>query len=352
MVPRRWVQEEPLFYNQLIPATTTFSNAIQDCFKRAGLSKLGNLWGPEGWRTAQSVTEQIGFHSVRSVQKVLDGIKGALPAAVREQFENRSIAEEDPETLRFPGLRVTAAVGDWQEEEDSLLSFKTPKLAYFESVGKKQLYAVCVKISHLNELQNVKKSKWHGLLGGEGPSNGVWRCLYKYPLPKRSGDLQWRIVHGAISTNIYLAHLDPERSRECPFCPEIETLAHIFLQCPRLEDLFSVVRELCERLGLVFSSELFVFGPGYMYKKRWKFCLTNFILGQAKLAIWLTRRNKTKLSGPVCAKLLFRQMVLSRLKVEYAHAEIRKDVEGFKRIWAVDGAVCECTEDGYIDHVP
>ncbi|KAJ3615285.1 hypothetical protein NHX12_018853, partial [Muraenolepis orangiensis] len=30
---------------------------------------------------------------------------------------------------------------------------------------------------------------------------GSWRCLYKLPVEKRTADLQWRIVHGAIATN-------------------------------------------------------------------------------------------------------------------------------------------------------
>ena len=57
-------------------------------------------------------------------------------------------------------------------------------------------------------------------------------------------------------------------------------------------------------------------------------------------------------NGPVCAKLLFKKIVLSRLRVEYAHAEIKNDFEGFKRVWAVGGAVCVCTEEGYNPCIP
>ena len=38
--------------------------------------------------------------------------------------------------------------------------------------------------------------------------------LYKLPVEKRTVDLQWRVVHGAISTNGYRAHLDPEQWEE------------------------------------------------------------------------------------------------------------------------------------------
>ena len=327
MVPIQWVQEEPLFHNQLIPTPAAFSNS---------LNKLGHLWGPVGWRTARSVAEQIGAHSERAMQTILDGIRGVLPVLVWANLENRKAAEQGSVKLAFPGLRVAAEVGEWQEEEGNLLSFKSPMMGDFVAVGRKPLYAICVKIRHLNELKQVKNSKWQDLLGAGGLARGAWRVFYKQPLPKRSGDLQWRIVHGAIASNTHLAHLDPGRSRECPFCSVNETTAHVFLQCARLADLFLVLREVCDRLGLVFSPKVFVFGPGYSYSQRWKCCLANFVFGQAKLAIWLTRRNMIRSNGPVCAKLLFKKIVLSRLRVEYAHAEIKMTLRGLKEYgqWA------------------
>lgn len=31
----------------------------------------------------------------------------------------------------------------------------------------------------------------------------VWRVLYKAPQKKKTGDLQWRILHGAIALNYF-----------------------------------------------------------------------------------------------------------------------------------------------------
>ncbi len=61
----------------------------------------------------------------------------------------------------------------------------------------------------------------------------------KYPVNKRTGDLQWRIVHGAIATNRYVVHLNPSVGVGCPFCTEAESMFHLFVQCLRLGDLFS-----------------------------------------------------------------------------------------------------------------
>ncbi len=37
-----------------------------------------------------------------------------------------------------------------------------------------------------------------------------WRSLYKTLLTKRTGDLQWRILHGAVVVNAFISVLNPE----------------------------------------------------------------------------------------------------------------------------------------------
>ena len=53
-----------------------------------------------------------------------------------------------------------------------------------------------------------------------------------------------------------MAHLDLGRNTECPFCCKTETVAHIFTACQRLQELFGQLRELCGKLGMVFSRSL------------------------------------------------------------------------------------------------
>ena len=109
------------------------------------------------------MAEQIGAHSERTMQTILDGIRGVLPVLVQAIFENRMAAEQGSVKLAFPGLWVTAEVGEWQEEEGNLLSFKSPIMGDFVTVGRKQSYAVCVKTCHLNEIrqkQQVALPSW------------------------------------------------------------------------------------------------------------------------------------------------------------------------------------------------
>ncbi|KAK3546767.1 hypothetical protein QTP70_035207 [Hemibagrus guttatus] len=57
----------------------------------------------------------------------------------------------------------------------------------------------------------IQKSpkKWLEFFGTDSSPKGRWRSLYKRPIDKRTADLQWRIVHGAIATNGHRVHLDP-----------------------------------------------------------------------------------------------------------------------------------------------
>ena len=54
-----------------------------------------------------------------------------------------------------------------------------------------------------------------------------WRALYKPPLAKRVGDLQWRILHGAVAVNAFVSVINTNVSQECPFCYQRETVFFI-----------------------------------------------------------------------------------------------------------------------------
>ena len=116
--------------------------------------------------------------------------------------------------------------------------------------------------------------------------------MYKPPLTKDTGDLQWRILHGIVAVNALVAVLNPEVSNRCPFCLERETIYHCFAQCPRLVFIFRTLSALLMSVGEVFTKQMFVFGFKYGKKSMKKGQLLNFIFGQAKLAIYLSRKEK------------------------------------------------------------
>lgn len=148
---------------------------------------------------------------------------------------------------------------------------------------------MCVKVLNLCSLSGLKESRWTEFFGPYASPKGSWQSLYKLPIEKRTADLQWRVVHGAIATNRYRAHLDPELGEECIFCSQTESLAHLFVECPRLSALVELLKLWFQRLGESFSFSLFIFGPKYSAKRKSVHTLLNFLSGSAKMAIWLTR---------------------------------------------------------------
>lgn len=108
-------------------------------------------------------------------------------------------------------------------------------------------------------------------------------------MEKCSTDLQWRVVHGAVARNRHVAHTD-SRSH-CMFCQAEEPLQHLWLSCPRLASLFSLLQQWLLGVGQVFEDGPFIFGPRYSAAQRRNICLVNFLMGQAKMSVWLSRRN-------------------------------------------------------------
>ena len=99
-------------------------------------------------------------------------------------------------------------------------------------------------------------------------------------------------------------------------------------------------------LGHTFSHSYFISGPRYKAKSKQEVCLLNFLLGTAKLAIWLTRKNKMLDIGSVDPLEGFKGMVKTRIKVEFAYYRLVNDVTTFASIWGVKGLLFEVGDDG------
>ncbi|KAK0140342.1 hypothetical protein N1851_022699 [Merluccius polli] len=153
----------------------------------------------------------------------------------------------------------------------------------------------------------MKESRWTEFFGPDVSPKGSWWSLDKLPVEERTADLY---------SSRYRVHLDPEQREECMFCSQIETLAHLFIQCPRLAALFELLKRWFQGLGEDFSFGLFIFGPKYSAKKKSVHTLVNFLSGSAKLAIWLTRRNRAQSVGSVEPVLVLKGLLKARLRLD------------------------------------
>jgi len=81
--------------------------------------------------------------------------------------------------------------------------------------------------------------------------------------------------------------------------------------------LFSLLEVLFESFEVCFTKQDFILGCMYTVKKKYKCQLLNFIVGVAKLAIYITRRNTIEQKGEQELIPAFKKMVKSRLSKKW-----------------------------------
>lgn len=170
--------------------------------------------------------------------------------------------------------------------------------------------------------------------------------MYKKPIEKRSGDLQWRISHWILATNRYKVHLNSLQGEECLFCGLPETVFHIFIGCTRLLGILDVLKDLSHNFGFIFTNSFFIFGPKYSASNKSKIVLINVLFGKAKMAIWLTRKRKMQFNSDTDPLNMFRALVKSRLVMEYKYYELVNDTDSFFYVWGVGNILCKPNEEG------
>ncbi len=93
---------------------------------------------------------------------------------------------------------------------------------------------ICVKSVHLGQLKQRPDTKWRSWLSISDEMYPSWRLLYKPPISKRCGDIQWRILHCIIASNSFVSKINKTVLPTCPFCDAFDNVFHMFCECCRL----------------------------------------------------------------------------------------------------------------------
>ncbi|MGH0168929.1 UNVERIFIED_CONTAM: hypothetical protein FKN15_063720 [Acipenser sinensis] len=128
-----------------------------------------------------------------------------------------------------------------EEEKGKLLKLQKLKNIDSVNINSREMYKMCIKATHCSKLRGMADTKWRAQpsLGNEGTPE--WRVLYKPPLDKRAGDLQWRLLHGILATGRFLHRINHDISSIYDFCQQEDTIFHMYSECRRLEPLFSLL---------------------------------------------------------------------------------------------------------------
>ena len=161
-----------------------------------------------------------------------------------------------------------------------------------DSASGKSLYMGCVKALNKEKLKGKTDTPWSDQFKVKAEVKPAWSTLYKAPVTKNIRDLHWRVLHGIIAVNAFVSVLNPGVSDKCLFCNLRENIFHRFVDFSRLIPLFQNLRSILSLFKEQFSKQLFILGFSYKKNKKTKGKLLNFLFGQAKMAIYLSRRER------------------------------------------------------------
>ncbi len=341
-----WLLEEPIVCGARLDVSGDEIPGLKDLLYRSGSLQLKHILNKAGsdFNNVEAVSAFLKVKSARYIKHFLDKLQGALNVQERILLDeyNKKCIFPDCEDF-FPDISIVPDLSSFNDINSLLKKEIDVQIDFFEVKGK-ALYRSIVKVTNIKWL-NRSDTVWRDTLEITEKTKPVWRILYKPPLPKRVGDLQWRILHGAIAVNSFVAMLNPNVSENCPFCNERETVFHCFMFCNRLPFLFSLLELLFESFEVCFTKQDFILGCMYTIKKKYKCQLLNFIVGIAKLAIYITRRNKIEQKGEQELITAFKKMVKSRLVIEFNFYKLMSTLNIFEIEWCCDNVLCSLVDN-------
>ena len=116
------------------------------------------------------------------------------------------------------------------------------------------------------------------------------------------------------------------------------------MHCFRLCSLFDVLKNGFMSPSVTFTLQTFILGFKYVKREKSKCQLINFILGQAKMAIYISRKNQVAHGADYEATRMPSRLVRSRILIDFNSYESVSEVEDFEGRWVFGGAVCSVCE--------
>ena len=341
-----WLLEEPVVMGSRFDVSCNFAG-LKTLLCEKGVLQLRHVVNTAGCnlQNVQATASFLGIRSQRYVKRFLDKLSAVLSyleKSLLEDYTKGNILCNTSDGL--PNMKLSPSLSECGHTSPLLVLGDCDRM-HLDSVTGKVVYKNLVKVANRATLKGRTDTVWRDKLGIDDKTKPVWRVFYKSPLTKRTGDLQWRILHGAIAVNAIVSVMNPTICDTCPFCTERETIYHCFMECNRLSSLFCLLSHLLFSFGIVFTKQGFILGFFYNQKHRTKCELINFIVGQAKLAIYMSRKNKVQQNMGDDVIAVFKNLIKSRITIDFHFYKLTRAIESFTDRWCTDGALCSVTND-------
>ncbi|CAM4717679.1 unnamed protein product [Lepidochelys kempii] len=291
----------------------------------------------------------MGLSRPRTLRCVLQEMKATLTPAA-QAYLNRALREGAPRPPSTPGPSDLSIGPLPRRSQQTPHAFTVSRLhepqpVSFQIAPWKYLYTLTLHTLHAHTLVSCPDTKWRDLLPpleGEQPR---WASLYSTLVPRSVGDISWRLLHGAVSTGVFLTRFTPIPDT-CPFCNMRETLAHVYLECARLQPLFRLLMNILLCFWLHFSPHLFIYTLPIYGPTKSQDLLVNLLLALAKTAIYKTREGRLANEASCDCRSIFRSSVHSRIQAEFLWAASTDSLNAFEERWALSEVLCSVTPSG------
>ena len=123
------------------------------------------------------------------------------------------------------------------------------------------------------------------------------------------------------------------------------TVFHCFYLCLRLLPMFLFLQTVFTKCGEVFNKQVFIVGFRYTRQQKNKCQLLKIVLGQAKMAVYFSRRRKVEDGFIVEPVTVCCNMIKSRLLIDFNYYKAAGDLDSFQQVWGFKQVLCSVAED-------
>ncbi|CAM5080946.1 unnamed protein product, partial [Natator depressus] len=211
---------EPLLHNPQLRVQVAESPSVRQRLVLAEVTRVRDLldYDRGDWLDPLTLARRMGLSRPRTPRRVLQEVKAALTPAA---YLNRALREGAPRPLSTPGppdLSIGPLPRRSQQTPHPFTASQLHELqpVSFQIAPRKYLYTLTLHTLHAHTLVSCPNTKWQDLLPpleGEQPR---WASLYSTLVPRPVGDISWRLLHGAVSTGVFLTRFTPIPDI-CPF---------------------------------------------------------------------------------------------------------------------------------------
>ena len=331
------ILNEPLFYNPNILHPITKEPLLIDQFISAGITKVIDLLNTQrnAFITAPELSNKVNIHSQRILTVTLNTIHKAIP----NLWMDRIITQLEPENDYI----VQDIHQNYELHTSDDLSLPLYKFQ------KGSIYKHLSLALHNTRWPDRLDTVWRDLLDIPKDTKPNFKDCYSPLLSVYEGDLQWRISHGAYATENFRYQIGFNNTGNCLFCTENDSLLHTFYECHQNDPLLNFIKSLLNK----FPSKpkvppwWFVINPpkkSREFNTKYEFKLFLYVIGIAKLSIYLSRRNKRE-NSPFTEPLeIFKTKITARLKHEFAYHNLTHQKDLFLDTWACDEILCTISQ--------